>query len=397
MLNRISSFHNYQSVQNDIMRQEAKVHKNHAQLASGKKLLTAGDDPVAALYAQNIKQQTTEVKQYLDAIILGRNRLNRHEVAITNAEQFTDEAKRQVMEMINGSLSDEDRIAHGQDLKGLFDNMLNLTNTQDESGNYIFSGTKPKTQPFFRDNDGSVSYAGDDYQRKVKVSGAIEVPVNDAGSKLFMEVENPYGDFDPQYALGEGSTLLLSNAKNNDFNDDAIYSVRFTAAEDGKYNYELSQNGSVVDNARFDPSTGIKWGSVSISVRGEMKSGDTITLEPQRTFSVFDSFKRAGELATTSVSDASATAELHQVTEQFHAAFIHLNQARADVGSRQMTLDNQENQHEDYKLTLSRSLSSIEDLDYAQAVIDFNENTLALKASQQAFGKVKDLTLFNYI
>lgn len=397
MLNRISSFHNYQSVQNDIMRQEAKVHKNHAQLASGKKLLTAGDDPVAALYAQNIKQQTTEVKQYLDAIVLGRNRLNRHEVAIANAEQFTDEAKRQVMEMINGSLSDEDRIAHGQDLKGLFDNMLNLTNTQDESGNYIFSGTKPKTQPFFRGNDGSVTYAGDDYQRNVKVSGAIEVPVNDAGSKLFMEVNNPYGDFDPQYELEEGSSLLLSNATNNDFNDKSTYNVRFIAAENGQYNYELSQNGSVVDTAQFDPSTGVQWGSVTIKVRGEMKSGDAISLEPQRTFSVFDSFKRAGELATKSVSDASATAELHQVTEQFHAAFIHLNQARADVGTRQMTLDNQENQHEDYKLTLSRSLSSIEDLDYSQAVIDFNENTLALKASQQAFGKVKDLTLFNYI
>lgn len=36
MLNRISSFHNYQSVQNDLRRQENKVHHNQAQLASGK-------------------------------------------------------------------------------------------------------------------------------------------------------------------------------------------------------------------------------------------------------------------------------------------------------------------------------------------------------------------------
>ena len=54
-------------------------------------------------------------------------------------------------------------------------------------------------------------------------------------------------------------------------------------------------------------------------------------------------------------------------------------------------------QHQDFDLTISKSLSSIEDLDYAQAVIEFSENTRALQASQQAFGKVKDITLFNYV
>ena len=46
MLNRISSFHNYQSVQNDLRRQENKVHHNQAQLASGKKLQSPSDDPL---------------------------------------------------------------------------------------------------------------------------------------------------------------------------------------------------------------------------------------------------------------------------------------------------------------------------------------------------------------
>ncbi|MCG6418331.1 flagellar biosynthesis protein FlgL, partial [Vibrio fluvialis] len=45
MFNRISSFHNYQAVQNDLRRQESKIHHNQAQLASGKKLLSAADNP----------------------------------------------------------------------------------------------------------------------------------------------------------------------------------------------------------------------------------------------------------------------------------------------------------------------------------------------------------------
>jgi flagellar hook-associated protein 3 FlgL len=396
-MTRISSFHNYQAVQNDMMRQQTKLSHNTAQMASGKKLLTAGDDPVAMLYSQNLRQQSEEIKQYLDAIMLGRNRLERNEIAIANAETYSDEAKRTVMEMINGSLSKEDRHAHAQDLQGLFDNMLNLGNTMDESGNFLFAGTKARTQPFFRANDGTVSYAGDDYQRKVRVSNSIEVPVNDPGSKLFMEIRNPFGEFEPVYDLEVGSTLLLTRATNSDYLDKSEYSVSFFAAPNGQYNYQLSKDGSMVSTGEYDPSKSIEFGSVAVQVRGEFKSGDTINLTPQRTFNMFDTFQEGIVLSERDLDDATGTAELHKVTEQFSAAFINLNRARADVGSRQGTLDNQENQHDDYNLTLAKSISNIEDLDYSKAVIDFNENTLALKASQQAFAKTKDISLFNYI
>lgn len=179
MMTRISSFHNYEAVQNDIRRQESKIHHNQAQLASGKKLLTASDEPLATHYIQNIGQQNEQLRQFTDAIVLSRNRLEHHEVIIANAEQYADEAKRTVMEMINGSLAPEDRLAKRRELQELANNFLNLSNVQDEIGNYIFAGTKPKNQPFFRDRDGNISYAGDDYQRKMKVSNSLEIPIND--------------------------------------------------------------------------------------------------------------------------------------------------------------------------------------------------------------------------
>ncbi|MEF1306581.1 flagellar hook-associated protein FlgL, partial [Vibrio owensii] len=164
MLTRISSFHNYQSVQNDLRRQENKVHHNQEQLASGKQLTKPSDDPLATHYIQSIGQQEEQLKQYLDAIVLVRNRLENQEVVIANAEQFTDESKRISMEMINGAFSPEDRAAKKRELEEIANNFLALVNTQDESGNYVFAGTKPKSQPFFRDYDGSVVYTGDDYQ-----------------------------------------------------------------------------------------------------------------------------------------------------------------------------------------------------------------------------------------
>ncbi len=397
MINRIASFHNYQTVQNDLQRQELKVHKNHAELASGKKILNAADNPLAAHYVQGIKQQTEELRQYMDSIVLIRNRLEHQEVIIANSEQHADDAKRSVMEMINGALSPEDRAAKARELKEMSLNMLNLANTQDESGNYIFAGTKPKNQPFFRDHKGDVSYVGDTYQRNMKIANGLDIAVSDPGNKVFMEIDNPLGDYDPQYNLQVASELLVEHATNLDYSDTAKYNITFVDMGDGSFGYQLEKNGSVVQSENYDASVGVKHEDLHIRFKGRITPGDSIALEPKKTFSIFETFQRAQEFSQRSVADSSGTAELHQITEEFHKAFIHINTVRTDLGSRLNTLDIQEEQHDDFKLSMAKSKSNFEDLDYAQAVIEFNENSLALKASQQAFGKVKDLTLFNYI
>lgn len=397
MMNRISSFHNYQAVQNDMRRQEGKIHQNHAQLASGKQLNKPSDDPMASHYIQSISQQNTQIEQYLEGISLSRNRLNHEEVLLDNAEQFTDSAKRNVMEMINGSLSPQDRDAKALEMRELMSNFLNLVNVQDESGNYIFAGNKPKNQPFFLGADGRVSYIGDDHQRKMKIASNIEVPLNDPGSQVFMQIPNPQGHYIGNYQLSEGSELLLERAENRNSSDSATYSVEFVDMGDGSFGYQLSQNGIAVQQDIYDPSVGIRYQELSIQLKGQINKGDQITLTRQETFSVFDSLQDAISQASGSVSDASVTAQLHQITEQLSAAFNHLGTQRTEVGTRLNTLDVQENQHKDFQLSLAQSKSSFEDLDYSKAVIEFSENSRALQASQAAFGKTKDLTLFNYL
>ncbi len=397
MLTRISSFHNYQSVQNDLRRQEVKIHHNEAQLASGKKLISPGDNPLATHYIQNVDQQEEQIRQFLDAITLVRARLEHQEVIVANTEEFADLAKRSVMSMINGSLSPEDRNAKRRELEEMADNFLNLVNVQDESGNYVFAGTKSTTQPFFRDKDGTVSYAGDDYQRKMKISNSLEMPFNSPGSKVFMEIKNPFGDYEPDYQLQEGSALLLERATNSNPDDDASYKVTFVDMDNGKFGYQLEKNGSVVEADDFDPKTGINYKGLTIYPKGQITKGDSIELTPRSTFSIFDTFKDVMKYSESSVSDSSATAKLQQLTEEFQAAFVHLGENRTDLGARLGTLDIQEEQHQDFKISLAKARSNFEDLDYSQAIIEFNENQRALQASQLAFGKTKDLSLFNYV
>jgi flagellar hook-associated protein 3 FlgL len=405
MVGRIASFHSYQAVQNDLRKQEVKIQHNQEQLASGKKLLNSSDDPLATHYLQNIGQQEEQLRQYMDAIVLVRNRLEYNEVLIANSEEQVDTAKRTVMEMINGAHSEEDRIAKARELQEIFTNLLSTANSQDELGNYIFAGTKSKTQPFFRNSANEVTYAGDPYHRNMKISNQIEMKINDPGNAVFTEVDNPFGDYSPEYQLQEGSELLLEHAT-NDFSlvsdnvpadEKPEYTVTFVDWGDGGYGYQLEEDGSVVAADKLDLKEGIQYENLKIKLKGQITAGDSITLKAKQKVSVFDSLKGAIDMQDASVSDASATADLHRITEELNAGFVHLTKVETDLGSRMKTLDIQEDQHEDFKLALAKSRSSFEDLDYAQAVVDFNENSLALEASQKAFGKVKGLTLFNYL
>ncbi len=67
------------------------------------------------------------------------------------------------------------------------------------------------------------------------------------------------------------------------------------------------------------------------------------------------------------------------------------------VGARLNVIEQQQNAHEDYLLDIETAKSELKDLDYASAISEFNQRTQALQASQQAFAKVQDLSLFRFI
>jgi flagellar hook-associated protein 3 FlgL len=60
-------------------------------------------------------------------------------------------------------------------------------------------------------------------------------------------------------------------------------------------------------------------------------------------------------------------------------------------------LDEQENLNADYILDNQSTASEIGDLDYAEALSKFNIQQLSLQAAQQAYVKVQNLSLFNYL
>jgi flagellar hook-associated protein 3 FlgL len=74
-----------------------------------------------------------------------------------------------------------------------------------------------------------------------------------------------------------------------------------------------------------------------------------------------------------------------------------LSMARANIGSGLKGIEQQTGVVEDTVLNLKTTLSSVEDLDYANAITKMNQQMLSLEAAQSSFAKISQLSLFNFI
>ncbi len=360
---------------------------------------------------QNYRQEQTLITQYQDAITLATNRMNVTESTLTGVENNLDVTKQKVIRMINGAMAAEDRSAFKDELQSLYDELLGLANTQDESGNYIFAGTQSATKPFMQNGQTppTIVYQGDDQARHGQIDKNLEVKTSLTGNDVFMGIPNPYGDYRPDFSnLQPDSQPHVLTATNSNPNDSNNYSVKFVDNA-GVMEYQIYQGdpttGVLLEQNTYEPEVGISFdlaaaggaGTLDFQFDGEIKLGDSVALNPSKTFNVLDSLQDAINNAEQPTSSAEGNANLQRVIDDLNGAFIHMNQQRSQVGSVLQTLDRQSEQHKDFELTLNKAQSGLEDLDYSKAIIDMNEQSMALQASQAAFNKTKELTLFNYL
>jgi len=117
-----------------------------------------------------------------------------------------------------------------------------------------------------------------------------------------------------------------------------------------------------------------------------------------------DAFKTLNDLANlldtpidTAADRAALTAGLATADTNMYQTLDNILNSRAIAGTKLKELDGIEVAGQDAVLQMSKTLSGLEDLDYAQALSDLTKQQTILTAAQQSFVKTTSLSLFNYI
>lgn len=183
---RLSTNMMYDQQMRGVTNSQASWLKAGEQLSTGKRVINPSDDPVAAAQAVVLSQAQAQTSQFKTARVFATNSISQEETNLQQVTTAIQNAQQTVVLVGSGSLSDDDRASYATQLEGIRDQLLNLANSTDGNGRYMFAGYKTDAAPFTKQADGSVTYTGGDNPITQKVDANRVMTTSHTGKDVFM-------------------------------------------------------------------------------------------------------------------------------------------------------------------------------------------------------------------
>uniref|UniRef100_A0A6V7KI38 Flagellin N-terminal domain-containing protein n=1 Tax=Bracon brevicornis TaxID=1563983 RepID=A0A6V7KI38_9HYME len=182
---RLSTSMIYQQNMNGILNGQSIWQKAGQQLASGTKVSTPSDAPIAASQAVMIEQAQAETSQFTLARTFSRQNMSQELTLLESVVTAVTSASTTVISS-DGVKSNDDRNTQAKVLEGLKAQLLNIANTTDGNGNYIFAGYQTTTAPYVQDPVTKVvTYTGGHTAISQQVDSSRTMTVSNIGPQVF--------------------------------------------------------------------------------------------------------------------------------------------------------------------------------------------------------------------
>ncbi len=129
---------------NDLLAQQNTANQLNRQIASGQTLLDAGDDPAAAGQAltvasaiSQLSYSTANAQAAQQSAQTGIGALQQVSTVLSQLQQIASQAA-------SAATTPQQRSALSAQAQSAFDQLVQLGNTQDAGGNYIFAGSRTR-------------------------------------------------------------------------------------------------------------------------------------------------------------------------------------------------------------------------------------------------------------
>jgi len=399
MNNRISSSMMYDQSVFLMLSKQSKLNHLERQLATGQKMVTAKDDPVASGTAVGMDRVLAELDQLGSNAATVQNRLGLQENALAQAGELLQRVSDLTIQANSAALSAEDRKSVSAELRSIRESLLSLANSTDGNGRFLFGGTADGVAPFSADN-GSILYNGDQTQRQVEVAPGSFVQDALPGSEIFMRIRTGDGTVDGSAAAGNTGQAVLTGASRDGtaaWTGDS-YTLRFT----GPDTYDiLDSGGTTVGSGSYADGDDIVFQGLRVRMSGTPAAGDEFSVGQagnRDVFSTIDRLAQALQMDTSTLAGRTAQQNLLQSSLRDVArAAEKMIDSRASGGAQLSAIDNAASLREANAITLKDSLSQLRDLDYAEAIGQYKLEGAALQAAQTIFTQMQSMSLFNMI
>ena len=304
---------------------------------------------------------------------------------------------------------------------------LGLANQHDASGVFLFSGYKSKIQPFVKDISGKISYKGDRGVTSLSISESMIVETNLDGGSLFQNIKVGTNKPISMFTMFENMSNSIRTAAQAVYALEAPTSaeIEITNNNFGNWSFDITGNdgtasisSELIGDDPIDIITKINNADIGVTASFSDASGKIklvsnqeglIKIENLEIEGIENAQKSPTSFITLNVTDSSGnyigrsqtlydtnqltSSQLNNISE----TQVHIANFRGKVGARINLLERQKETLNERDIAIQKDMSRIGDADLAKLVTEMQTMMTSLQASQQAFVKISNLNLFEFI
>ena len=415
------------------VRQFSKINDKIAdvqeRVSTGKSILRASDDPVAAVNLSVAKEQSLLLGQFERNIASAENKLNMTDLTLQETVNVLTRFSELITMARNGALNEEGHLAISTEMRQLKEVLLGLANTTDANGQGIFSGFNGVGRPFEMKVDGSVEYLGNRGQNSLAISENMSISTNIDGGSAFMRIDTEGGRrslFDiVDLTINAVETASAFSPKANAYNRANVYfelpsrmeewSLELSGSIGSKTITALINEGglqNMVDainavTAETGTAASLNADGTSITLVDDMNGDITIkniqieginaALDQVVSYIEFTGMDADGVATTKPQKMTDADQLVSSSIGNMQKAIDNLSLQRAYVGGQLSKAATQIDVVGARKLAVDRDVSRLGDADLAALITDLQAQLTNLNAAQAAFAKIGQQSLFDYI
>ena len=413
--------------------QFAKINKDvqtvQEKIASGQNILKASDDPVAAVQLSAAKEQQNLLGRYETNIDAAKRRLTLADGALQEGINVLTRITELSVQAANGSYGPADRRALLAEAEELRQVMFEIANTRDAQGQSLFAGFRSNDSAFTMSADGQISYAGDRGLSALQISENMTVATSLDGGTVFERVQTPQGQkglfamldaamaaIDPANALSvEGSARATAALTFNVSKDPQNWAFQLQGSRgserisvsiaDGKYDDLVDainlQTASTGIAATYDSASGRVM--LSDEQNGVILMKD---IEIENIGLINDTSPPTVDFATIDGSGAEIGIArrlgdndllIGGLSEDLDVAIDHLSTQKAFLGAQINKADRQMEVIAKRQMAVSEEVADIGEADLAALITELQSMLVSRDAAQQAFSKIGQQSLFDYL
>jgi flagellar hook-associated protein 3 FlgL len=216
----------------NLNQQTRRVLQLQDQLATGLKVNSPSDNPLAARRAINIRATMSKNEQYMTNISSAQPILSETESAVQTVVSILQRAQELTVQGASGTNSQTQLNQLAIEMNQLVESMVTQANHQ-TSGRFIFGGTRTSEAPYVATRDGSgqiasVAYQGNDEDIRIPVADGISVTVNETGTNAFQNTQDVFQlliDTRDNLLAGDRTALTTRLAENKLAQDQSLISL----------------------------------------------------------------------------------------------------------------------------------------------------------------------------